>query len=203
MPTIHDQEAALTAEADRLAALRADPRTPAVVRRALLAPAVTRFGSIELLPLTPYGWLQLEQIDSPALSGNWQALCNDPAHLLQQLSETLTILAQRPVPESELLALEPSRIPVLIAAIAAVFARAHATLMPMRFPRPSGLPETTTDDTFPWLPRLLVRLSAGLHQPISHLLHQPLDQLHLYAAALASIEGATATGQDYRERELN
>jgi hypothetical protein len=202
MPTIHDQEAALTLEADRLAALRADPRTPAVVRRALLAPPVTQISGIQLQPLTPHGWLTLEAIDSPALTGNWQPLCNDPARLLQTLRETLAILAQRPIDETEILALRPDQLPDLLRAIGTVITRAHATLMPMRYPRPHGIPDTTTDDTFPWLPRLLVRLSAGLHQPISHLLHQPLDQLHLFAAALASIEGATPTGQDYREREV-
>ena len=108
----------LAAEADRLAALRADGRTPAVVRRACL-----RRG------LTLRGFLWLEEIASPVLTGDWPWA--DAAAMQARVQEAWEIIFPgSPLPPATDLA---GTLHTLCSAVD----RAFSTIMPMRWPSES------------------------------------------------------------------
>ena len=171
----------LQAEADRIAALRNDPRTPAVVRRALLGGG-----------LTLRQFLALEEADSPALSGRWPV--EDPAAMARDFCHAWeTIFPTQPLPQ-------PGDLEDALDAIAAAILRAFSTVMPMRFPRtPGAAPVQEPPDGLGWVARLLGRFAAIGWQPQT-VLDTPLDTLFLLTASLQAHEGAHCAGQDYRER---
>ena len=172
----------LQAEADRIAALRNDPRTPAVVRRAFV-----RRGGVSLR-----GYLALEEAGSPVLSGAW------PVEDAGQMAEAFCagwgiVFPERAVPPA-------SELAQAIGEMAAEVSRGFSTVMPMRFPRtPGATPVHEPHDGLGWVARLLGRFVALGWNP-DDVLDLPLDQLFILNAALQANEGADSAGEDYRER---
>jgi len=144
--------------------------------------------------------LQLEETASPLLTGDWP--CTAPAALLQAICGTLAILTGEPLTEEQFIdAIPVSDIPRLLTSLHALTARATGTSMKMRYPTPSGMTlPPVPDDHFPWIPRLIARIATSTPIPPDAILDTPLDLLFLLDSSLASIEGATATGPDYRDR---
>jgi hypothetical protein len=172
--------AELEAEADRVAALRADPRTPGIVRRAFVRPGA----------LTLRRFLALEEAASPVLDGQWPT--GDAAAMADAFCTAWGIVFPgREIPPA-------ADLGTAIAELAAEVTRAFSTVMPMRFPRTPGAPaRSEPPDGLGWVARLWARLvSAGLTDPLD----TPLDQLFILAAALSANEGADCAGEDYRER---
>jgi hypothetical protein len=173
----------LQAEADRIAALRNDPRTPAVVRRAFV-----RRGGVSLR-----GYLALEEAGSPVLSGAW------PVEDAGQMAEAFCagwgiVFPERAVPPA-------SELAQAIGEMAAEVSRGFSTVMPMRFPRtPGATPVHEPHDGLGWVARLLGRFVALGWKP-DDVLDLPLDQLFVLNAALQANEGADSAGEDYRERK--
>ena len=175
----------LTAEADRIAALRNDPRTPAIVRRALLEPG----------GLTLRGYLRLEAAGSPLLSGAWPPT-EDVASMAQGFCTAWEIVfpGRELPPASSLVA--------GIAEMQAEVSRGFSTVMPMRFPRSPGASATTeAPDGLGWVARLLGCFTA-LGWRVDDVLDLPLDVLFVLVAALQGNEGAESAGEDYRERKV-
>lgn len=169
----------LEAEADRIAALRADPRTPAVVRRALLRP-----GGLTLRKL-----LALEDAGSPVLDGRWPA--DDAAAMAQAFCTAWEILFPgRDIPPA-------SDLGVAINEMADEVARGFSTVMPMRFPKVGGDSAPPSSDGLGWVARFVARFAY----PPDLTLDMPLDQLFILAAAQSANEGAECVGEDYRERK--
>ena len=164
-------------EAERIATLRADPRTPAIVRRAFLRPSA----------ITLRKFLALEDAASPALNGAWPF--QDSAAMASAFCTAHAIIFPgREIPGPDLLAAS-------ISEIAAQVVQAFSTIMTMRFPRVTGAPVAhEPPDGIGWVARLLARMGAA------HI-DTPLDQLFVLAAASSANEGAECTGEDYRERE--
>lgn len=173
-----DELDALSAEADRLAALRADGRTPAVVRRACL-----RRG------LTLRRWLALEEADSPLISGRWPT--GDAEAMAKAFCTAWeTVFPGRCIPPAEDLG-------AAMAELNAEVERAFSTVMPMRWPRVAGAAEKAdAPDGLGWVVRLLARFPY----PPDVTLDMPMDLLFALAAGSSANEGAECAGQDYRER---
>lgn len=169
----------LTAEADRIAARRNDPRTPAVVRRAIARP-----GAITLRK-----FLALEEVESPLLSGRWP----QDATLMQELCTAHAIVfpdRKRPTQKQIQQAVEE---------LSAEVSRAFSTVMGMRFPQPPGAATAPTPtDGLGWVARLWARVILG---GVHNALDMPLDQLFILSAAMSANEGASCTGEDYKDRE--
>jgi len=170
----------LEAASERLAALRADPRTPAVVRRAFLPPACA---------VTPRTYMQLEQISSPLAGGSWPM--NDPEAMAVAVLGSWSILfGDRPLLPAE-------QVGEMIELMAAELVRAFSTTMPTKFPSSGDSPELPKEDSIGWIPRLMAEAyEAGLPDPFE----MPLDQLFVLLASSRVNAGAEATGRDYRER---
>lgn len=168
----------LAAEADRIAALRADPRTPAVVRRAFLRP-----GGLTLRKL-----LALEDVESPVLDGRWPV--DDAAAMSQAFCTAWEILFPgRDIPSA-------ADLGVAINEMADEVARGFSTVMPMRFPKVGGDSAPPSSDGLGWVARFVARFPF----PPDTTLDMPMDQLFILAAAQSANEGADCAGEDYRER---
>ena len=163
-------------EADRIATLRADPRTPAIVRRAFLRPSA----------LTLRKFLALEDAASPILHGAWPF--EDSAAMGNAFCTTHAIIfPDRAIPG-------PDRLIETISELTAQVEQGFSTVMPMRFPRqPGERPAMEPQDGIGWVARLLARMGV-IH------LDTPLDQLFIIAAASSANEGAESFGEDYKER---
>jgi hypothetical protein len=174
----------LQAEADRIAALRNDPRTPAVVRRAFV-----RGGGVSLRQ-----FLALEDAGSAVLDGRWPL--EDAAALAEAfLGGWGIVFPGREVPPA-------SELARAIGEMAAEVSRGFSTVMPMRFPRtPGSTPVHEPHDGLGWVARLVGRFVALGWKP-DEVLDCPLDQLFILNAALQANEGADSAGEDYRERLL-
>ena len=174
----------LTAEADRRAALRADPRTPGVVRRAFLRPGA----------LTLRKFLALEDAGSPVLDGRWP--WEDAAGMAGAFALAWGVLFPG-------LCLPPAEaLQGALQTMAGEVARGFDTVMPMRFPSAPGSPPAASPvDGLGWVARLLARAVAGLCLPPAAVLDMPLDALFVLTAALSANEGAECAGEDYRERD--
>jgi len=172
--------AELEAEADRLAALRVDPRTPAVVRRAFLRPAA----------ITLRKFLALEDAASPVLDGKWPF--EDSAAMAEAFCTAFAIVYPgEPIPEAK----ELSR---AIDRMVQEVRRGFSTVMPMRWPRQHGAdPAPAREDGLGWVARFIARFPW---QP-DQVLDTPLDVLFILAAAQNANEGADCAGEDYRERD--
>ena len=171
----------LEAEADRAAALRADPRTPAVVRRAFLRP-----GAITLRK-----FLALEDAASPVLDGRWPT--DDAAAMAQAFCTAFAIVCPgRDIPPAADLA-------QAIGEMSAEVRRGFSTVMPMRWPRQPGAdPAPAREDGLGWVARFIARFPY----PPDAVLDMPLDQLFILAAAMSANDGADCAGEDYRERSV-
>ena len=170
----------LTAEADRLAAARADARTPAIVRRAWLRPGA----------LTLRRFLALEEAASPVLSGLWPL--EDAGAFAEAFSVAWGILfPERPLPAA-------ADVAAGIGEMLEEVQRGFSTVMSMRFPRYGRERETESHavDGLGWA----VRLVASLPWPPATVLDMPLDEVFMLVAGRAAVEGAECAGQDYRER---
>ena len=177
---LKSQVSLLEAEADRIAALRADPRTPSVVRRAFLRP-----GAITLRK-----FLALEDAASPVLDGKWPF--EDPAAMAEAFCTAFAIVFPgEPIPEAS----ELSR---AIDRMVADVRRGFSTVMPMRWPRNGADSASRQDDGLGWVARFIARFS---YLPETTL-DIPMDQLFILAAAQSANEGADCAGEDYRERTL-
>jgi len=145
----------LEKEADAIAARRADHRTPAVVRRAFLPP----FGAMTLRK-----WLQLEQVNSPLLSGEWP--WEDPAALTEAFTVSYaTIFPGRVIPAPQLLQ-------EALLEMNTEVERALEAIMPMRAPRMEGVHQKASHDGIGWVARLL---AAAVKNHIEDPLDMPLD----------------------------
>jgi len=185
--TIMAELEALEAESEALARERADTRTPAIVRRAFLPP---------FCALTPRRLMELEQMDSPVLSGNWP--WEDAAAMAQAFCTAHACLFPgRDLPPASamgegLLAMIEER------------QRGFEAMMPMKARQMPGLTQHTQQaqlsDGIGWLPRLLAAAhKANLPTPLD----MPLDQLFILSAAAAANEGMECAGTDYRDRQIS
>ncbi len=173
-PTIPELEA----EADAIAARRADQRTPAVVRRALVRPG----------PITLRKFLLLEEAESPVLSEQWP--WQDAAAMTHAFCTAFEII----YPDRELLA--PDRILEGIEEMRAAAAQAVSTIMPMRFPRSSdAAPFVAPTDGIGWAARTWARIGGHPAQ-----LDMPMEQVFLLSAAMDANDGAVCAGEDYSDR---
>lgn len=175
---------ALEAEAEAMARERADSRTPAIVRRAFLPP----FGAI-----TPRRLMELEEINSPLLLGQWP--WDDPAAMAQAFCKAYAILFPgREIPP-------PSQMDVALLDMLGEVKRAFEAFMPMRSPSLPGVSlRTQTSDGIGWLPRLLALAHKNnLPDPLD----TPLDQLFILSAAVAANDGKECAGADYRDRKIS
>ena len=173
-PTIHELEA----EADAIAERRADQRTPAVVRRALVRPG----------PITLRKFLLLEEAESPVLSEQWP--WQDAAAMAQAFCAAFEII----FPDRELTA--PDRMLEGIEEMRAAAAQAVSTIMPMRFPRsPDAAPFVAPADGIGWAARMWARIGGHPAQ-----LDMPMEQVFLLSAAMDANDGAECAGEDYRDR---
>lgn len=173
----------LTAEADRIAELRNDARTPAVVRRACLVPG----------GLTLRQYLALEDAASPVVVGRWP---DDAAELVQAFCIAWAIVwPGRDLPDADGMKKGMRDMRGLVE-------RAFATAMEMRFPRPPGAPVSQDPpDGLGWVTRLLARY-VRTGWAMADILDTPLDALLLLTAGMLSLDGAYSAGEDYRERLL-
>lgn len=173
--------AELEAEADRIAAARADSRTPRVVRRALL--------SGDGLTLRQY--LQLEEAGSPLLHGG---LAADDTRARAEAIYTawLIVFPDRPIPAVDAL-------PEARATLQAAIGRAFSTAMPMRWPLP-GPTSAPRADGLGWVVCLIGRFVA-LGWLLDEILDSHLDALFLMQAGVLADEGYDCAGEDYRDRE--
>lgn len=172
----------LEAESERIAKLRADSRTPAIIRRAFLRPS----------SLTLRKFLQLEEIDSPALTGKWSL--TEPTQLSTEFIPAWEIL----FPDEEIPS--PGKLGEGIKIIASAVAQGFSTIMSVRFPsfgRETAKTVPATD-SIGWVALFLARFNL----PINQILDTPIEQLFVLSAAMSIREGADATGEDYREREI-
>ena len=177
----------LEAASEALARERADHRTPAIVRRAFLPP---------FCALTPRRLMELEQIDSPVLSGNWP--WEDAAAMAQAFCTAHACLfPDREIPPASAMG------EGLLAMIAEV-QRGYQALMPMKARQMPGLTQQTQQaqlsDGIGWIPRLL---AGAMKNGIGNPLDLPLDQLFILSAAAAANEGMECAGTDYRDREIS
>jgi hypothetical protein len=172
----------LEAEAERIAALRNDPRTPAIVRRAFLRPCV----------LTLRKYLALEDADSPVLTGRWSA--SDAGALAGEfLTAWGIVYPARAVPAAQHLGEAISEMDEAVI-------QAFATVMPMRFPRTPGAHAVhEPSDGLGWGARMVARF-VGMGWRTDDVLDLPLDLLFIVSAGLQANEGAECAGDDYRER---
>lgn len=167
----------LIAEADRIAARRNDPRTPAVVRRAFVRP-----GAITLRK-----FLALEEASSPVITEQWP--WEDPEAMAHAFCTAYAIIfpdREPPAPDRVLEGIEEMR---------GAVAQAFSTVMPMRFPRSPGT-AVAAQDGIGWVPRMWARIGGHPAQ-----LDMPLEQVFLLAAAMDANDGAECAGEDYRDRE--
>lgn len=172
----------LQAEADRIAALRNDPRTAAIVRRAFLRPGA----------VTLRRYLALEEVGSPVLTGQWP--WDDAEAMGVEFCQAWEIIfpARELPPAGDLAG--------AMGELSDEVARAFSTVMPMRFPRTAGAePMQTSHDGLGWLARFLARFSY----PPDQTLDMPLDQLFIISAAMAANDGADSVGEDYKERLIH
>ena len=174
----------LEAASEALARERADHRTPAIVRRAFLPP---------FCALTPRRLMELEQIDSPVLSGNWP--WEDAAAMAQAFCTAHAILfPDREVPP-------PSQMSDGLLAMTHEVNRGFQAMMPMKARQMPGMTQQAQlSDGIGWLPRLL---AAAMKNGIGNPLDLPLDQLFILSAAAAANEGMECAGTDYRDREIS
>ena len=170
----------LEAEADRVAALRADPRTPAVVRRAFLRPCA----------ITLRKFLALEDAASPVLDGRWPF--EDSAAMADAFCTAFAIVYPgEPVPEAAELSRAIDRMVVAVR-------RGFSTVMPMRWPRNGADSAPRQEDGLGWVARFIARLP---YLPETTL-DIPMDQLFILAASMSANDGADCAGEDYRERSV-
>jgi len=176
-----DEATELEAAAERIAALRNDPRTAAVVRRAVVRPGA----------LTLRRYLALEDAGSPVLSGVWP--WEDSEAMSQAFCTSFAILfPERKIPLAEDLA-------AAIAEMADEVVRGFSTVMQMKFPKPTQAAPPQAHDGLGWVARIWGRLvAAGVRDPLD----MPLDQVFILSAAMSANEGAETVGEDYRERTL-
>lgn len=173
------KEESLEAMAEELAARRNDPRTPWVVRRALLEPGLT---------LRVY--LALEEADSPVLSGRW------PTEDAEAMAGAFCRAWELVFPGECMPSAEG--LPEGLARLQEAVTGAFATVMPMRF---AGQREESPapPDGLGWVARVVGRF-VGLGWRLEEVLDVPLGALFVLLAGMAAAEGATCAGQDYRER---
>ena len=173
----------LEAEAERIAARRADPRTPAVVRRAFA-------GTPGALTLRRF--LLLEEHGSPLLDGRWPH--ENPEAMGEAFFLAWTILFPgRDIPPA-------GELPAALEELRNEVARGFSTVMPMKFPS-HGPTTPRAEDGLGWVARLIARAVGGLHLDLDAALDLPMDRLFVLTAALAHEEGADCAGEDYRDRE--
>jgi hypothetical protein len=175
---------ALEAESEALAREREDTRTPAIVRRAFLPP---------FCALTPRRLMELEQVESPVLTGAWP--WEDPAGMAQAFCTSWAILfPEREVPP-------PSDMSSGLLALLGEVKRGFTAIMPMKARQMPGMTQQDQlSDGIGWMPRLLaIGHKANLPNPLD----MPLDQLFILTAAAASLEGMECAGTDYRDREIS
>lgn len=162
-----------------LAALRADPRSPAVVRAALLRPSA----------VTIRRWLELEDAASPWATGRWPG---DPADAMRACAQAWAILwpgSHPPQPE------EAARL------ISSQISQAFCTALECRWPARAGDTRARAPhDATGWLARLLARLCAALSLTPDQALDIPLDQAFLLAAGWNLNDGMEPLGEDYHTR---
>lgn len=174
----------LEAESEALAKERADHRTPAIVRRAFLPP---------FCALTPRRLMELEQLDSPALSGEWP--WEDAAAMAQAFCTAHAIFFPgREVPP-------PSQMAAGLLAMTHEVKRGFQAMMPMKARHLPGMTQQAQlSDGIGWLPRLIaIAHKANLPEPLD----MPLDQLFILTAAAAAHEGMECAGTDYRDRGIS
>lgn len=183
--TTEELEAAadeLAAAADELAARRNDPRTPAVVRRALLRPQ----------GLTLRGYLALQDAGSPLVAGGEAWAVDDAERFSQQFCKGwATVFPGRDLPPA-------GQASEGIQAMVAQIERAFSTVMPMKA---RGAAATTTPDLLGWVTRVLGRFAAAGILP-DQVLDLPMDVMWLTLAGMGASDGYDCSGQDYREREV-
>lgn len=173
---------ALEQESERIAAARADTRTPAVVRRAMLRPGV----------LTLRRFLELEEAASPVLDGRWPR--GNPAAMAEAFCTARAIL----FPGEDLPAADGLQ--SALSEMQAEVDRAFSTVMPMRFPRrPGDALVPPSPDGLGWVVRMLGRFVALGWKP-ADVLDLPMDQLFILRASLQANDGGECAGEDYRDR---
>jgi len=175
---------ALEAESEALARERADTRTPAIVRRAFLPP---------FCALTPRRLMELEQVESPVLTGAWP--WEDPAGMAQAFCTSWAILfPDREIPS-------PDGMAEGLLLMMGEVKRGYAALMPMRSPELPGMThQAQLSDGIGWLPRLLAQaMKNNLVEPLD----MPLDALFILSAAAAANDGKECAGADYRDRDVS
>jgi hypothetical protein len=180
---VHELEAA----AEELAARRNDPRTRAVVRRALLG-----CGRDARAPLTLRGYLVLQQHGSPLVTGG-EAWAFDDAEVLSQQFCTAwaMVFPGRDLPPA-------GQFQSAVEQMAAQVARAFSTMMPMRS---RGTQTLAEPDGLGWVARVLGRFANAGILPDA-VLDLPMDVMWLTLAGMAAAEGKECAGQDYHEREI-
>lgn len=168
----------LTAEADRIAARRNDPRTPAVVRRAIARPCA----------ITLRKFLTLEDTCSPVLTGKW----SEEDRMQEARIAFAIIFPDRPP-------FKGNAIDMVIEEMDRQVDQAFSTIMKMKFPQPAGsAPAPSRADGIGWVGLLWARIVlAGIENPLD----MPLDQIFILASAIDFNEGASCVGEDYRDRE--
>ena len=166
---------------DELAAKRADTRTPAVVRQALLCAN----------GLTLRQYLMLEEAKSPALTGAWSFY--DAEQLSGEFSTAWGIIfpGLKVPPASEL--------EVGLSKISQKVTDAFATVLPVKFPTPPGQHiSPPASDPIGWVARLVAKCFSLGHAGV---LDMQLSTLFLMTAGVAINEGAVSSGADYKDRE--
>jgi hypothetical protein len=172
--------------AEELAARRNDPRTPAIVRRAILAPS----------GLTLRRYLLLEEMGSPLLTGEWPVDAGEFAEAFLAAWEIFNPGEEPP---------EPAAIGAALEGMVAEVTRGFGTVMPMQMPRRHGagaLHELGKPDALGWLTLVWARCVTELHLSPEAAQELPLEQIFILLAGAGVAAGMECTGQDYREREL-
>jgi len=173
----------LERESAALARERADTRTPAIVRRAFL----------QACAVTPRRYMQLEEIGSPLLCGEWP--WEDPAAMSQAFCESYAVLfPDREIPP-------PSDLAKGLIEMISEVRRAFDGYMPMRSPSIPGVAQqAVTSDGIGWMARILAyAYKNGLPEPLD----MPLDRLFVLTASAAACDGKECAGSDYRDRNVS
>ena len=215
----------LEAEAERIAARRADMRTPAVVRRAFLWRAEggnlsrvceTGEAKLELKGSGRHGdrhnsthtHTQVSALDSPLTLRAYLALEEAASPVLdgrwpsddpRAMAEAFCTAWATVFPGRSIP--DAKGLQDALELLHAEVERAFSTVMPMRFPRrPGDAVRAEQSDGLGWAARLIGRFVALGWRP-DEVLDLPMDQLFILSAALYAQEGADCAGEDYRERE--